>query len=108
MGTVWLAFWAVKVFFLKYRYDNDLWTITDQRIIDSFRSSPFSLKITTADLVDIVDTSLSRSGLLPTLFNYGDIRCETAGERQQFGADGSQRAIGGLGEDQNSVFVSHS
>jgi hypothetical protein len=82
VAVVWLAFWAAKVFFLKYRYDNDLWTITDQRIIDSFRSSPFSLKITTADLVDIVDTSLSRSGILPTLFNYGDIRCETAGERQ--------------------------
>jgi len=82
VSVVWLAVWAVKVFFVKYRYDNDLWTITDQRIIDSFRSNPFDLKITTADLIDIVDTSVNRSGLLPTLLNYGDIRCETAGERQ--------------------------
>ena len=82
VSAIWLAGWAVKIILLKYRYDNDLWTITNQRIIDSYRSNPFSLKITTADLVDIVDTSLNRSGLLPTMLNYGDIRCETAGERQ--------------------------
>lgn len=82
VSAVWLVVWAVRIFFLKYRYDNDIWTVTDQRIIDSYRSSPISLKMTTADLVDIVDTSVNRSGVLPTLLNYGDIRCETAGERQ--------------------------
>ena len=82
VSLVWLAIWGVRMFFIKYRYDNDLWTITDQRIIDSFRSSPFSLKMTTADLIDIVDTAMERSGILATFLNYGDIRCETAGERQ--------------------------
>ena len=82
VSVVWLAVWAVKIVLLKYRYDNDLWTITDQRIVDSYRSNPFSLKITSADLVDIVDTAMNRSGILPTMLNYGDIRCETAGERQ--------------------------
>jgi hypothetical protein len=82
VSAIWLAVWAVKIILVKYRYDNDLWTITNQRIIDSYRSNPFSLKITTADLVDIVDTSLNRSGIFPTMLNYGDIRCETAGERQ--------------------------
>jgi len=82
VSAVWLAIWAVKAFFVKYRYDNDLWTITDQRIIDSYRSSPFSLKMTTADLIDIVDTAMERSGILATFLNFGDIRCETAGERQ--------------------------
>jgi hypothetical protein len=82
VSLVWLAIWGVRMFFIKYRYDNDLWTITDQRIIDSFRSSPFSLKMTTADLIDLVDTAMERSGILATFLNYGDIRCETAGERQ--------------------------
>jgi membrane protein YdbS with pleckstrin-like domain len=81
-SAVWLAVWAVKAFFNWYRYNNDIWTITDQRIIDSFRSGPFSLKMTTADLVDIVDTAMQRSGILATLLDFGDIRCETAGERQ--------------------------
>ena len=79
VSLVWLAIWGVRIFFIKYRYDNDLWTITDQRIIDSYRSSPFSLKMTSADLVDIVDTAMERSGILATMLNYGHIRCETAG-----------------------------
>ena len=82
VSLVWLAFWAVKIFLLKYRYDNDLWTITDQRLIDSVRSNPFNLRITAADLINIVDTSINRAGLLPTMLNFGDIRCETAGESQ--------------------------
>jgi len=82
VSVVWLAIWGVRIFFIKYRYDNDLWTITDQRLIDSTRSSPFSLRMTAADLVNIVDTAVVRSGILPTLFNYGDIRVETAGERE--------------------------
>jgi hypothetical protein len=82
VSLVWLAIWGVRIFFIRYRYNNDLWTITDQRIIDSYRSNPFSLKMTTADLVDLVDTAMERSGILATLLNYGDIRCETAGERQ--------------------------
>ena len=82
VSLVWLAVWGVRIFFIKYRYDNDIWTITDQRIIDSYRSSPISLKMTTADLVDLVDTAMERSGIFATLLNYGDIRCETAGERQ--------------------------
>jgi len=82
VAVIWLAVWAVKIILAKYQYDNDLWTITDQRIVDSYRSNPFSLKITSADLVDIVDTAMDRSGLFATMLNYGDIRCETAGERQ--------------------------
>jgi hypothetical protein len=82
VSIAWLLVWGVKATLVKYRYDNDLWTITDQRLVDSYRSSPLSLKITSADLVDIVDTAMNRSGLLATMLNYGDIRCETAGERQ--------------------------
>ena len=38
--------------------------------------------MTAADLINIVDTEVVRSGILPTLFNYGDIRVETAGEHE--------------------------
>ena len=81
VSLVWLAIWGVRIFFIKYRYDNDLWTITDQRLIDSTRSSPISLRMAAADLVNIVDTEVVRSGVLATLLNYGNIRVETAGER---------------------------
>jgi hypothetical protein len=82
VSLIWLAVWAVRIFLLIYRYENDLWTITDQRLIDSTRSSPFSLRMTAADLVNIVDTEVVRSGILPTLLDYGDIGVETAGEHE--------------------------
>ena len=82
VSLVWLAVWGVRIFLLAYRYHNDIWTITDQRLIDSKRSSPFSLRMTAADLVNIVDTEVVRSGILPTLLDYGDIGVETAGEHE--------------------------
>jgi hypothetical protein len=84
VSAVWLIFWAVNIFLFKYSYDNDLWTITDQRIVDSVRPNPLALKMVAADLINILDTSVNRSGLLPTFFNFGDIACETAGERESF------------------------
>jgi hypothetical protein len=82
VALVWLVFWAVRLWLIKYRYDNDLWTVTDQRLVDSTKSSPFSLRMTAADLVNIVDTEVIRSGIFPTILNYGDIRVETAGEHE--------------------------
>lgn len=81
---IWVLYWGIRTVLLKYRYDNDIWVVTNQRLIDSVRTTPFSLRMSTADLVDIVDTSVNRSGLLRTLFDYGDIECETAGERHDF------------------------
>ena len=60
ISAVWLSFWAVNIFLFKYRYDNDLWTITDQRIVDSVRSNPLALKMLAADLIsEIVPISTS-------------------------------------------------
>ena len=91
ISLVWLAIWGVRIFFIWYRYNNDLWTITDQRLVDSTRSNPFNLRMAAADLVNIVDTEVVRSGILPTLLNYGNIRVETAGERDDIFLPGVPR-----------------
>lgn len=80
-SAVWLLLWGLRAYLFKYRYDNDIWVVTNQRIIDCVRTLPWNLRMTSADLIDIVDTSVNRSGILRTLFDYGDIECETAGER---------------------------
>lgn len=83
-SATWLLFWAVRLYLLAYRYNNDIWVITDQRIIDSVRTHPFSLRIETADLVNVQNLAINRTGLLRTLFDYGDVACETAGETGKF------------------------
>ena len=87
----WLAYWVVRLYFFKYRYDNDIWVVTNQRIIDSVKNHWFHLQMSTADLVDIEDMSLIRSGLLHTMFDFGDIECQTAGAVRKFALRGIPR-----------------
>jgi len=81
---VWLLYWAVRIFFTWYRYNHDIWVVTDQRIVDSVKTTPFSLKMSTADLVNVQDMTVERNGILRTMFDFGDIVCQTASEQSQF------------------------
>jgi hypothetical protein len=78
-SLLWVLFWGIKALLNWYRYHHDLWVITNQRIVDSFRKHPFHHQLSSADLVNIQDMTVSRSGLLQTAFKFGDIHCETAG-----------------------------
>jgi hypothetical protein len=84
VSVVWLLFWGIRTFFVAYRYNNDFWTVTNQRIIDSVRRHPFHLQIESADLINVENISIDRTGFLRTIFNYGDVECETAGATGKF------------------------
>jgi len=84
LTLIWLLFWGVRAFLAWYKYANDIWVITDQRIVDSLKTSPFSLKLSTADLVNVLDMTVEQRGILQTLLNYGDIVCQTAADLQEF------------------------
>jgi len=83
-SAVWLIYWAVRILLNWYRYHNDIWVITNQRLIDSNRPTPFNLKLSTADLVNVQDMTVERSGILQTMLDYGDIVCQTAADQQEF------------------------
>jgi hypothetical protein len=97
-ALVWLLFWAFRIFLTWYRYHNDIWVITNQRLIDSFKPHPFNLGISTADLVNVQDMTIERSGVLRTLLDYGDIVCQTAAENLDFRLPGipDPREVQGL------------
>lgn len=82
--ALWLLYWLVRLVVLQYRYSHDLWVVSDHRIIDLYRSSPVHFKMSTADLVEVEDISTSINGVLASLFDYGDIECQTAGEVRHF------------------------
>ncbi len=84
ISLVYLLYWAIRAFLNWYRYHNDVWVITNQRIIDSTKTNPFSLKISTADLVNVLDMTVERSGVFRTMLNYGDVICQTAADIQEF------------------------
>lgn len=83
VALVWLLYWAARGLLNWYRYHHDIWVITNQRIIDSFKAHPFNLRVSTADLINVQDMSVHKDGILPTLLNFGNIDCETAGGVEQ-------------------------
>jgi len=83
-AAIYLGYWLVRLFLTWYRYNHDIWVITNQRLIDSLKTNPFSLQLSTADLVNVQDITVRRSGVLRTIFDFGDILCQTAAEKQEF------------------------
>lgn len=83
-AAVWLVYCLTWGYFTWYRYQNDIWVVTSQRIVDSTRFHWFKRRMASADLVDVEDINVVREGVLPTIFNFGDVRCQTAGELPNF------------------------
>ncbi len=84
VALVWVVFWAIRGYFTWYRYQNDVWIVTDQRIVDSTKFNWIKQRMASADLVDVEDINVVREGLFATMFNYGDLRVQTAGEIGNF------------------------
>jgi hypothetical protein len=82
--ALWAIYWAIRGYFAWFRYQNDIWVITNQRIVDSVRRHWFHHRMASADLVDVEDINVVKEGLFATAFNYGDVRCQTAGEVPNF------------------------
>ena len=64
--------------FVFYRYRNDIWLITNQRLIDSHKPNPFKHTVSAASLTNIQDVSIDQSGFLATIFKFGNLICQTA------------------------------
>jgi hypothetical protein len=77
--ALWLGYWGVRLFLNWYQYNHDIWVVTNQRLIDVFRSNPLNKRIVTADLVNIQDMRVERSGLTATILGYSNLICSTAG-----------------------------
>jgi hypothetical protein len=82
--VLWFGFWAFRAYFTWYKYQNDQWVLTNQRIVDSQRNNWFHHRLASADLVNVEDMSINKSGIFPTMFNYGDLLAQTAGSREKF------------------------
>lgn len=79
VAVLWLMFWLVQIVIVWYHYRHDFWIVTNQRLIDLYKKNPFNQSLSSADLVNVQDISVNQRGLLPTIFKFGDVRCQTAG-----------------------------
>jgi hypothetical protein len=84
IAAVYVLVWAARIFLNWYQYNNDMWVVTNQRIVDVIKPTPIGLRISSADLVNIQDMTVERKGILATALNYGDVHCQTAADNRDF------------------------
>jgi uncharacterized membrane protein YdbT with pleckstrin-like domain len=65
-------------------YYLDVWIITDRRVIDIEQHGLFHREISEFYLARIQDVTVSIKGFIATVFEFGDIHIQTAGEHREF------------------------
>lgn len=78
-----LAIW-IYGFMIWIDYYYDIWIITSERIINIEQKGMFTRKASELRFQKIQDVTTEVIGFLPTIFNYGDVKVQTAGEQNEF------------------------
>jgi uncharacterized membrane protein YdbT with pleckstrin-like domain len=66
---------------------NDVFVLTNYRVVDVKQDGFFSRKFSEANLANIQDVSHEISGIFPTVFNFGDVLLQTAGAQAKITMD---------------------
>lgn len=76
---------SLFVFFvLVYDFYLDIIIVTDRRLVNIEHEQVFYHKIAELSLEDVEDVTSEVKGFLPTMFNYGKVTIQTAGEKPNF------------------------
>ncbi|MEK7493735.1 MAG: PH domain-containing protein [Patescibacteria group bacterium] len=79
LHLLWIALFVVLAdFFL------DVWVLTDQRVIAIEQKGLFARTVSEFDLSRIQDVTIEVHGIIPTMFNYGNLIARTASEHESF------------------------
>lgn len=84
LGSIYfLSIWLFA--FLEFTdYYLDTWIITNERIINIEQEGLFNRTASELDLAAVQDTTAEIRGILQTLFTYGQVHVQTAGEKGRF------------------------
>lgn len=80
LGSIYYLVMASFAFVSWISYYYDVFIVTDLSIIDISQEGIFNRQVTEVNLLRVQDVSAKIKGIFPTLFGYGDVIAETAGE----------------------------
>lgn len=83
-GFLFMAMLVFLFFGVIWVWRNNKIVITNEHIVDIDQMGIFNRKVSTLRLVEIQDISASVKGPIQTIFQYGTIIVQTAGERENF------------------------
>lgn len=81
---IWTLFMWIFLFINLTKYYFDVWYVTNKRLVDIDQKVLFSRDEAVLRLENIQDVATGAKGIIQTLFNFGNIRAQTAGERREF------------------------
>jgi hypothetical protein len=67
-----------------YVYYRNRWIVTSDSITQVNQMSLFSAQTSQLSMANLQDVTVIQDGIMQTMFNYGMLRAETAGERSKF------------------------
>lgn len=76
---LWLLFFVIWI-----DYYFDVWIVTNERVINIEQKGLFTRVVSELELEKIQDVTTDVCGVIPTLFNYGKLLIQTAGEKERF------------------------
>lgn len=75
---IWMLFCLLTAFMVWTHYFLDLWIVTDRRIVVIDQVRFFNRKVSSFRLERLQDIKVSIDGFIPTIFNFGTIKAQTA------------------------------
>jgi hypothetical protein len=78
--SIYVLIVLLAAFFIWVDFYLDMWIITDKRVLDIEQLGLFRRSISEFTLNNIQDVSVSINGISATIFKYGDLSVQTAGE----------------------------
>lgn len=113
--SVLLAF--VVILIATYIYKQNRVIITDRNITQVLQFGLFNRKVSQLNVNNVEDVTALQDGVLPTFFNYGTLKIETAGEQVNFNftfcpnagfyakiiLDAREKMLGQMHPDHNNV-----
>ncbi|MBI4272543.1 PH domain-containing protein [Candidatus Uhrbacteria bacterium] len=79
IGTIYYLYIFLFILYSFFDYFLDVWIVTDRYIIDIEQRALFFRSIVKQEIIRIQDVTAEVRGIIPTLFNYGDVHIQTAG-----------------------------
>jgi uncharacterized membrane protein YdbT with pleckstrin-like domain len=72
------------LFIATYVYRQSKLVVTDQNLVQILQGGLFARRISRLSMSNVEDVTADQHGFLPTIFNYGTLTVETAGDRENF------------------------
>lgn len=79
---LWIIFWIAYILYEYYHWYRDKFIITDHRIIDIDQRGMFSRRVSEIELDRVQNVTYAVAGFFPTLFNFGTVTIQSAGNNE--------------------------